>query len=134
MEEDKILLYENIFFTREDIRNVQLAKAAIAAGIRTLLSLTGTKPEDISAFYIAGGFGTHLNLNSAIRIGLFPMEFKNKVTILGNAALKGAASMLTDTMLIDRAHNIVGNTECINLGGNSTFNKFYIDEMFFPEQ
>ena len=132
MEEDKILLCENIFFTGEDIRNVQLAKAAIAAGIQTLLSLTDTKPEDISAFYIAGGFGTHLNLKSAIRIGLFPMALKNKVTILGNAALKGVASMLTNSAWIDRAHAVAINAKCINLGGNSEFNKYYIDEMFFP--
>lgn len=134
MEEDEILLCENVSFTQGDIRNVQLAKAAIAAGIRTLLELTNTGAEEISTFYLAGGFGTHLNLNSAVRIGLFPAEFRNKVKILGNAALKGAASMLTDRELKEKAHTIARNAECINLGGNPVFNQYYIDEMYFPEQ
>ena len=132
MEDDAVFLCENISFTQKDIRNVQLAKAAIAAGIRTLLTLTDTKAEEITAFYLAGGFGTHLNPDSAVRIGLFPAIWKNKVNILGNAALKGAAIMLTDNDSKEKAHTIAKDAECINLGGNPEFNNSYIEEMFFP--
>lgn len=133
MTDDEFLLCENVSFTQEDIRNVQLAKAAIAAGIHTLLTLTNTKAEDISTFYLAGGFGTHLNLNSAVRIGLFSATLKNKVKILGNAALKGAAFMLTDSVLKESAKNISSNAAYINLGGMPEFNQNYIEEMFFKE-
>ena len=131
MTEEKILLNETVFFTQEDIRNVQLAKAAIAAGIRTLLEATGTSEEEISTFYIAGGFGTHLNPDSAVRIGLFPAAFKNKINILGNAALTGAARLLTDEEAKKQVHTIACAADYLNLGGNPEFNKNYMEEMYF---
>ena len=133
MEEESFPLCEGISITREDIRNVQLAKAAIAAGIRTLLEVTGTSAEDISVFYLAGGFGKHLNLDSAVRIGLFPAELKNKVKVLGNAALQGAAAMLTKEKLKEKAAFLTKAAQHVSLGGDATFNKFYIEEMLFPE-
>lgn len=133
MEEESFPLCEGIFITREDIRNVQLAKAAIAAGIRTLLEVTGTSAEEISVFYLAGGFGKHLNLDSAERIGLFPAELKNKVKVLGNAALRGAAAMLTKEELKEKAASLTKVSQHVSLGGDATFNKFYIEEMGFPK-
>ena len=132
MEAEQILLCDGISLNRQDIRNVQLAKAAIAAGIRTLLDVTGTKEEEISTFYIAGGFGSHLNLTSAVRIGLFPAALENKVNILGNAALKGAAFLLTDHALKEQAKNISSHVDYIPLGGMPEFNERYIRELFFP--
>ena len=133
MEEESFSFCGDISLTRKDISYVQLAKAAIAAGIRTLLEVTETSLDEIKTFYIAGGFGTHLNPDSAVRIGLFPQELKPLVQILGNAALKGAAILLTDNNYIAKASEIVSHTTTINLGGNSKFNENYIDEMFFPE-
>lgn len=133
MEEDAVSLFEGISVTRGDIRNVQLAKAAIAAGIRTLLEVTGTSEEDISSFCLAGGFGKHLNLDSAVRIGLFPAGLKNKVTVLGNAALQGAAAMLTKEELKEKAASLTKTATHVNLGGDATFNELYMEEMFFPE-
>lgn len=132
MEEEELSLCEGISITREDIRNVQLAKAAIAAGIRTLLEVTQTSEDEISAFYLAGGFGKHLNLDSAVRIGLFPAELKNKVKVLGNAALNGAAAMLTKESLKAKAASLAKTAKHVSLGGDATFHKFYIEEMFFP--
>ena len=133
MEEDAFYLCDTISFTREDVRNVQLAKAAIAAGIRTLLTVTDTAEEEIATFYLAGGFGSHINLTSAVRIGLFPASLKKKVNILGNAALKGAASMLTCNTLKEKAKNISESAEYIALSNMPSFNKTYLSEMFFPE-
>lgn len=134
MDDDSVVLCEGISVTREDIRNVQLAKAAIAAGIRTLLKVTDTSEDEISTFYLAGGFGKHLNLDSAIRIGLFPPELKNRVHVLGNAALHGAAAMLTEESLKEKAASLTKTAKHISLGGDATFNDFYIKEMFFPSE
>lgn len=131
MEEEAAEICEGIALTREDIRTVQLAKAAIAAGIKTLLEVTNTGENEIQSFFIAGGFGSHLNLESAVRIGLFPASLKEKVMVLGNAALKGAAIMLLDENTREKAGKLAKNAECINLGGNPQFNENYIDEMFF---
>ena len=133
MEDDYAVLCEGISITREDIRNVQLAKAAIAAGIRTLLEVTATSEKEISAFYLAGGFGKHLNLDSAVRIGLFPAELKNKVKVIGNASLQGAAAMLAGKEIKEKAASLSKAAKHVNLGGDATFNNFYIEEMFFPE-
>jgi len=132
MEKDAIVLCEGISVTHEDIRNIQLAKAAIAAGIRTLLDVTKTSEKEISTFYLAGGFGKHINLDSAVRIGLFPAELKNKVKVLGNAALHGAAAMLTEEHLKEKAASLTKLTKHVSLGGDATFNDLYIKEMFFP--
>ena len=133
MEEDQVEICEGILLQRGDVRALQLAKAAIAAGIKTLLEVTDTTEEEIDTFYIAGGFGSHLDILSAIRIGLIPETFYSKVKVLGNAALKGAAAMLTDSLLKEKEEYIVSHVTCINLGGNSAFNDNYIEEMFFPE-
>ena len=134
MEDESVAICDNIVFKRQDVRSVQLAKAAIAAGIQTLLQLTDTKEDEISRFYIAGGFGSHLNIDSAVRIGLFPAVLKNRVKILGNAALKGAAAMLTSEKLKEKSHAVVCNAECVSLGGMPEFNENYIEQMAFPEQ
>lgn len=131
MEEEKVLICEGVELLQKDIRTVQLAKAAIAAGIRTLLAVSDTTEEEIDIFYIAGGFGSHLNLSSAVRIGLFPEGLQKKVKVLGNAALKGAALLLTEKGLRKKAHEIASGAVCINLGGMPEFNERYVDEMFF---
>lgn len=133
MEDEEVVLCGKIGLKRQDVRAVQLAKAAIAAGIRTLLDLTDTKEEEIETLYLAGGFGSHINIHSAIRIGLFPAALRSKIKILGNAALKGAATMLTSGEARAKARGIASGAVCVNLGGMPEFNENYIDEMLFPE-
>ncbi|MBQ7945007.1 MAG: DUF4445 domain-containing protein [Lachnospiraceae bacterium] len=134
MDDEKVEICEGVCIQRCDIRAIQLAKAAIAAGIKTLLEVTDTKEEDISTVYIAGGFGSHLNIDSAIRIGLLQDAWRDKIKVIGNASLKGAASMLTDESLKNKAHEMISQASYVNLGGMSAFNENYIDEMLFPEE
>jgi len=120
-----------IELTPEDICAVQLAKAAIAAGIETVLKLSETRLTDISHFYIAGGFGSRLSLNNAARIGLIPGEITEKARIIGNAALSGAIMMLFDDGKIQRSMEIAESSKHITLGGNEAFNSAYIKNMMF---
>ncbi len=120
-----------IELTPEDICAVQLAKAAIAAGIETVLKLSETRLTDISHFYIAGGFGSHLSLDNAARIGLIPREITEKACIIGNAALSGAIMMLFDDAKIQRSLKIAESSKHIILGGNEDFNSAYIKNMMF---
>ncbi len=133
MEEETVVISSGVTVNQEDIRSIQLAKAAIAAGIKTLLELTDTSEEEINTFYIAGGFGSHLNIPSAIRIGLIPEGLQRKVKVIGNAALKGAATFLTSPELKENARRIITDATCITLGGMPEFNDNYIEEMLFPE-
>ena len=110
-----------------------MAKAAIAAGIETLLETAGVEPEQIETFYIAGGFGSHLNVASAVRIGLLPEPLAQKVTVIGNASLSGAADLLRNRRLAPEAEQLAGAATHVNLGGNPLINEHYMEQMLFPE-
>lgn len=131
-EEDELPLCENLSLLPKDIRALQLAKAAIAAGIETLLKVSKTDYDEIERFMIAGGFGSHLDIHSAVRIGLFPAELSEKARPIGNAALAGASMLMLKTELISEAEKTASMAEYINLGSNPEFNECYIDSMMFP--
>lgn len=116
-----------------DIRAVQLAKAAIAAGIETAMQRAGVSQGDIAAFYIAGGFGSHLNLQSAAAISLFPASLTAHANVIGNAALDGAARLLLDTDALDAVRAIAARARHIPLSGDPDFNDAYIEHMLFGD-
>lgn len=132
-DEDMLPLRDGIALMPRDIRAVQLAKAAIAAGIETLMETANVTADEVETLYIAGGFGSHLNVQSAARIGLIPAELTGKVKILGNAALAGASMLLMDQNRLDEIRAIKESSKHVNLGGNPVFNEHYMDQMFFPE-
>ena len=133
MEEDGITVAPGVVLTQKDVRAVQLAKSAIAAGIATLLSVSETDPSEIGSLYIAGGFGSHLGIMSAAAIGLIPRELIGKVRVIGNAALTGAAQLLLDEGRIPEIRRIAASSKHWNLGGNPLFNELYMENMLFPE-
>ncbi len=126
------LLAPGVEPVQKDIRAVQLAKAAIAAGIGTLLTVSGTKEEEIRVLYIAGGFGNHLDIRSAVRIGLIPSSLGKCARPIGNASLAGAAALLRDTSLLPVIRSFTASAETVNLGGDPRFNENYMEQMLFP--
>ena len=132
-EEDELPLRDGIALQPRDIRAVQLAKAAIAAGIQTLSECAGASYDEIQTLYIAGGFGSHLNVASAAAIGLIPQELTGKVKVIGNASLSGSGQLLLNKDSIAAAEAIASGAVHLNLGGNSNFNEHYMEQMFFPE-
>ena len=85
----------------EILRAVLLAKAAIRAGIETLLSHAGISAEQVDSVYVAGGFGFYLNVETAIYLGLFPAEFAGKLQTVGNTSLAGARLLALKSSLIN---------------------------------
>lgn len=132
MDDDQIELSSNTALLPKDVRAVQLAKAAIAAGIETLLETANVRPDEVTALYIAGGFGSHLNVKAAARIGLIPEMLIDRVKIIGNASLAGASRLLLDQNALRTAQTIASAARHVNLGGNPRFNEHYIDQMLFP--
>ncbi len=120
-----------ITLTQGDIRAVQLSKAAIAAGIEILLKHSSTAIEEIKTLYLAGGFGNHLSMKSAARIGLIPTCLAERAVPIGNAALSGAILLLFDEKQIIRAKQIAANVSHIELGGNTDFNDAFVEHMLF---
>lgn len=130
-EEDTRELRDGVTLTQADVRAVQLAKAAICAGIRALIRAAGCREEDIRRTCLAGGFGSRLNIRSAVRIGLIPEALSRNVTVLGNAALQGAREMLTCPILREEARELLRCSSRCDLGGDPAFNELYIDNISF---
>lgn len=118
-------------FRQEDVRQVQMGKAAIRAGIETLLAESGG--EDPEEILIAGGFGFRMDEEQAIRIGLFPEQFRGHITMIGNSALAGAQRYLLDdrTAAKQRLASITGHAQELSLAMHPKFNELYLDKMFF---
>ena len=94
---------------------------------------TGTEASRITHFFICGGFGTHLNLQSAADIGLISAALVEKANVLGNAAVAGAVKLLLDESSWQQAECLASAAKQLNLGGNPKFNENYIEQMLFPE-
>lgn len=122
----------DILFTQKDVRQVQLAKAAIRAGVETLLMHYPATYEDISSVYLAGGFGYGINPEKAVRIGLLPEEFLGKIKVAGNSSLGGAIQYLTDPPASERVKGIISVAGEIQLSNDTNFNDLYIRNMNFP--
>lgn len=120
-----------ITFTQKDIREIQLAKAAVRAGLEVLLKRFGISCEDVDKVYLAGGFGFRLDIDKAVSIGLLPEAFKGKIRVAGNTSLKGAAICAQDREAVKTMEEIIGHCEEISLGSDAQFNEAYMDAMFF---
>lgn len=111
------------------IHSFLLAKAAICAGIDSLIDMAGISPADISKVHIAGGFGCSLKINSAIGLGLFPDCFGDKAEFAGNSSLHGAHKCLLDDTFIDRIYEFKKILTAVNLGELDGFDRKYYSHM-----
>lgn len=118
--------------TEPDIASLMQAKAAIAAGIETLLNREGLKPEEIKKVYLAGGFGMHLNVAHAIGCGLLPGFTPEQVEAVGNTSLGGAYLAMLDRTVIDEIDRIRARAEVVELNLDPGFEDCYIDNLSLP--
>jgi uncharacterized 2Fe-2S/4Fe-4S cluster protein (DUF4445 family) len=131
MEAEEFKITDNVILTQKDIREVQNAKAAIAAGLKILIRRSGYKYSEIDKLYLAGGFGTVMNVESSTGIGLIPAELKDKVIPAGNTSLAGTSMLLLDKANIDTIDSIRKMTQYIELSQDNEFTEEYVDNMFF---
>ena len=123
-----------IVLTQKDIRELQLAKAAIASGIKILLKTMGAGIEDIDDVYLAGALGNYVHPLSAMRIGLLPRVNPEKIISLGNAASTGANMILLSKRYWERSAEIAADLELLELSGHTDFFDSFIEEMNFPTE
>lgn len=127
-------LLQPVTLAQRDIRELQLAKAAIAAGIRILLGRRNASPADLAKVYLAGAFGNYISRTSARRIGLldFPREL---VASAGNTALLGAKLALFRTPVEERHFDALRKLVThVPLAADPDFQDIYVDSMSFPLQ
>ena len=124
-------LTPQVSFTQKDVRQVQLAKSAIRAGMETLLSHASLTPEAVSSLAIAGGFGSYLSLDSAAAIGLIPPVLSSRALVLGNAALSGAAMVLQRRSFREECQALAQSAQTVELSTDPVFMDLYIEHMLF---
>ncbi len=120
--------------TQADVRAMQLAKAAICAGMLTLLSDAGLTVASIDELLLAGGFGTRMDARSAAYIGLIPPESAAKARAIGNAAGAGAALLAADASRETACEAIARSARVVDLTASARFMAEYVEQMAFPEE
>jgi len=122
---------EDIVLTQKDIREVQLAKGAISAGINIMLEKAGRKKEEIKKIVLAGAFGNSINKESAVAIGLLPDIDIKKIHAVGNAAGAGAIMVLADDREQKKALELPRITQHVELAEIKGFQEKFISAMSF---
>lgn len=123
-----------IAVTQADVRALQLAKAAIFAGAQTLLDECGIASSEVERLVVAGGFGEHLDLVNAARIGLFPEELGGVAESVGNIAIEGVGAALVSHAAREELVRIAKEARYQELSTSIVFNERYIEAMEFPDQ
>ena len=126
-----IPLTDGIVLTQDDIRQLQLAKGAIAAGIRLMAEHLGIELEAIRKVYLAGAFGTFMDPDAACRIGLLPKELAGKTQAIGNAAGSGAKLLVCDNTAPVYAQALVDKAEFLELASVDDFQYRFAENMRF---
>jgi len=121
-----------VVITQKDVRQVQLAKGAIMAGVNILMNTLGIQPDDVSEVLLAGAFGNYIRKENAIRLGLFPDFPLDKVKFVGNAAAMGAKMALLSSEAREDARKISENTDYVELATDPNFQNEFIEAMMFP--
>ena len=115
-----------------DVALLLQAKAAIGAGIETLLETTGITTQEISRVHLAGGFGMHLNIPHAIAIGLLPGFSPQQIRVVGNTSLAGALLALIDRNTLNEMETLRQQVEVVELNLSDGFEDRYIEHLMLP--
>ena len=128
-----VYLTPEIYLTQEDIREVQLAKGAIAAGIELMAQQIGVTLDDIQKVLLAGAFGTFMDAESACKIGLLPRALSGKIVAVGNAAGSGAKLMACNKEEFARTQELIKRIEFLELASLPKFQRTFARNMRFED-
>jgi uncharacterized 2Fe-2S/4Fe-4S cluster protein (DUF4445 family) len=123
----ELRLAETVALSQRDLRELQLAKAAIAAGLRILCAQRGARVDDLDRVYLAGAFGNYVRVASAERIGLLEID-PERVEPAGNTALRGGKLALLDPLVLDGIE-----VEHVELAAVERFQETFVDCLGYPE-
>jgi uncharacterized 2Fe-2S/4Fe-4S cluster protein (DUF4445 family) len=127
-------LAPEVALTQRDIREVQLGKGAIAAGISILAGELGCKENDLSAVFMAGGFGNFIRRQNAQAIGLVPRVPLERIRYIGNASLAGAKLALLSGAVKQLVRAIARSTGSVELSLHPRFQELFAESMMFPPE
>jgi uncharacterized 2Fe-2S/4Fe-4S cluster protein (DUF4445 family) len=122
-----------IYLTQQDIRELQLAKGAIRAGVEIALREWGATHEDLDKIYLAGAFGNYVRHDSACAIGMFPPNLQNLIQPLGNAAGQGGKLALLNRQKWTEVQQLARRIQYTELSYNADFSDVFMESMLFPK-
>jgi len=123
-----------VFVCQQDLREVQLAKAAIAAGVQVLMNEAGIDFDQVTKLCLAGGFGNYIDRESAVTIGLLPSELNGRIEAVGNAAGTGARQMLKNRTWSVRADSLREKMRYVELSARADFQSLFVEKMMFGDE
>jgi uncharacterized 2Fe-2S/4Fe-4S cluster protein (DUF4445 family) len=123
-----------IYLSQKDVRELQLAKGAVAAGIQILMDEMGLGIRDINLVFLAGAFGNYIHPQSALRIGLIPKVDPNIIHTIGNAASTGASMVLLAKGYWNLANKLASSIDHVELSTRPDFNEYFIENLNFPQE
>jgi uncharacterized 2Fe-2S/4Fe-4S cluster protein (DUF4445 family) len=121
-----------VVITQADIDNLIRSKAGVFAAIKVLMESTQTKPADLNAIYLAGGFGNFLNIRQAVTIGMLPDVLVEKIHFVGNTSIAGAKTVLLSRKAQEIADKIAGNMTYFDLMSHPEYMEEFIRAKFLP--
>ena len=122
----------DVVITEADVKNLLRAKGAVFAGIRSLLKLVDLDMSHIERIYIAGGFGSYLNIIDGIEIGILPDVGKEKYSFIGNASVKGAYTALVASSALRAAEQLAERITYMELSVGNLFMEEFVSAVFLP--
>jgi uncharacterized 2Fe-2S/4Fe-4S cluster protein (DUF4445 family) len=131
MNGDRYHLSDNVFLTQKDVRQVQLAKAAVLTGTQVLLSEASVSPCDLEEIIVAGSFGFHLNPESLRRIGILPKGFQGQISFVGNSSLSGASLALLNQDVLMDMEQIRSRVTVLELAAHPQFRSQFVPALNF---
>jgi len=146
--EDRIFEYEDnpafsldgknengVFIAQQDVREVQLAKSAIAAGIQVLMNEMGAQFDQVDKLFLAGGFGNYIDRESAVKIGLLPKELADRIVPVGNAAGTGARRAIRNWRELTAANtDLTQMMRYVELSARPDFQELFVEKMMFGDE
>lgn len=133
-ERERTAIDRDIVMTQQDIRQIQLAKAAVYTGVLMSLRHLGVETNDIKRVYVAGAFGTYLNSQSARNIGMYHDIPLDRIRFVGNAAGAGARALLKSSALRDIAGKLPNQIKYFPLGNDPEFETEFLNALYIPHK
>jgi len=127
----KIRVTDTLSLSQDDVRQLQLACAAVKSGVRIMLGQNGLTASDLGGIYIAGAFGSYLNIQNSMALGLLPSIDAKKIVFIGNSSLAGARLLLQSKGEREKVEALVRGIRYLSLASDPGFQDQFIDALDF---
>ena len=131
VRDDRFYLTDEIWLSQRDIRQYQLAKSAICAGLLALLDYAGVPVASVGRLLLAGGLGYYIRRENAVRTGILPRELEDRIEVIGNSSIQGASLCVCSAGARSALETLAARCEIVELASSAKFNDEYIANMAF---